>query len=108
MRAKISLSWTSKLTADSARRPPKSMERSSTVSSATPGLFRLEPVRERLEPSLLDADPESLRLRLVVGADRHRGQDAAALEALHALEGGDEAVARQRLAGAPGRLREEH
>src|SRR5207248_10254668 len=68
---------------------------------------RLEPVRQRLEASLLDADPESLLLRLVVGADRERRQDAA-VEVADVFERADQRLAREGAAGALGPFGEQH
>src|SRR5204862_5720121 len=62
-------------------------------------LLGIEPVRQRREVPLLDADPQPSLLRLVVGADRERRQDAA-LVALDRLERRDQRLARQVPAGA--------
>src|SRR6185295_6196737 len=105
IRPKISPSPTSKPTPLSAARPPKAMARSSTARIGT--LVGLQPVGELLEAALLHRHPETLALRLVVGADSDRRQDAA-VPALDPLERGDEAVARERAAGPLGALGEEH
>src|SRR5262249_12671775 len=102
--AKISRSRTSKLRSLSAASPPKLIERSSTPSTA---LLGLEPVRHRLEASLLDAHPEPLLLRLLVGNDRARRQDSA-LESLDRLERRHQRLTRQAATGALGAFREEH
>src|SRR5438093_4208590 len=107
IRAKIAPASTSARNPFSATRPPNVIESPSIASRAT-RLVGLQPVGERLEAPFFDAHPEARLLRLVVGADREGGQDAAAVEVLHRLQRGDQALARQILARALGALGEEH
>src|SRR5690242_5172319 len=105
MTATISPSPAVRLTPSSAVSPPNAMERSSTIRRDT--LLGLEPVRQLLEVALVDLHPETLALRLVVGADRQWRQDPA-VPALQPFQRGHECLAREVLAGSLRALGEEH